>query len=110
MHDLIANSRATSLSCKYWCTAKKTGLLTLCLLTQLADAVDIRVGGEAGWTNTSHFDDVTAVVGDRLVFGPRILSSEYVFTLVLQRLRCIAGVRLGWRTSEERRNASEAQL
>ena len=68
MHDLIANNRATSLSCRSWYTLQKTGLLTLCLIAQLADAVDIRVGGEAGWTYIAQFDDVTAVVGDRLVF------------------------------------------
>lgn len=68
MHDLLANTRATSLSCRSWCTLQKTGFLTLCLFTQLADAVDIRVGGEAGWTHTAQFDDVTAVAGDRLVF------------------------------------------
>ena len=69
MHDLIANSRPTSPSCKSWSTLCKTGLLILCLIAQLADTVDIRVGGEAGWTNTAHFYDVTAVVGDRLVFA-----------------------------------------
>lgn len=69
MHDLLANTRATSLSCRSWCTLQKTGFLTLCLFTQLADAVDIRVGGEAGWTHTAQFDDVTAVAGDRLVFA-----------------------------------------
>ncbi len=68
MHDLIANSRTTSLSCRPWCTLPKFGLLTLCLITQLVDAIDIRVGGEAGWTHAAKFDDVTAVVGDRLVF------------------------------------------
>ncbi len=69
MHDLIANSRATSLSCRSWYTLSKTGLLILCLIAPLVDAVDIRVGGEAGWTHTAQFDDVTAVVGDRLVFA-----------------------------------------
>ena len=69
MHDLFANTRAASLSCRSWCTLQKTAFLTLCLINQLADAVDIRVGGEAGWTHTAHFDDVTAVAGDRLVFG-----------------------------------------
>ncbi|DBA84449.1 TPA: hypothetical protein ACH3X1_006082 [Trebouxia sp. C0004] len=68
MHDLLANSRSTALSCRPWWKSKKSGLLTLCLISQLADAVDIRVGGEAGWTHTAQFDDVTAVVGDRLVF------------------------------------------
>ncbi|KAL0020529.1 hypothetical protein WJX79_005453 [Trebouxia sp. C0005] len=68
MHDLIVNSRATSLSCRSWYTVSKTGLLILCLIAQLADAIDIRVGGEAGWTHTAQFQDVNAVVGDRLVF------------------------------------------
>ena len=68
MHDLIANSRATSQSCRSWCKLQKTGLLSLCLIIQLADAIDIRVGGDAGWTHTAQFDDVTAIVGDRLVF------------------------------------------
>ncbi len=74
MHDLIANSRSTSLSCRSWCTFKKSGILTLCLISQLADAVDIRVGGEAGWTHTAQFDDVTAVVGDRLVLAATNLA------------------------------------
>ena len=69
MHDLIADSRTTLLSCRSWCTIQITGILTLCLITQLADAVDIKVGEEAGWTHTAQFDDVTAVVGDRLVFA-----------------------------------------
>lgn len=78
MHDLIVNSRATSLSCRSWYTVSKTGLLILCLIAQLADAIDIRVGGEAGWTHTAQFQDVNAVVGDRLVLA----AAHQAFNLV----------------------------
>lgn len=71
MQDLTASS--SSVPALRWTGLKAAAaalwLCSLCLVPQLADSTDITVGGKAGWSQSAQFDDISAAVGDRLVFA-----------------------------------------